>query len=52
MLNPWEEILLDDYESHMQLDSVMQLQAMNKMMKGQLGAYPVSSKSADRVYWI
>ena len=34
MLNPWEEILLDDYESHMQLDSVMQLQAMNKMMKG------------------
>lgn len=43
MLNPWEEILLDDYESHMQLDSVMQLQAMNKMMKGQLGAYPVSS---------
>lgn len=43
MLNPWEEILLDDYESHMQLDSVMQLQAMNKMMKGQLGAYPASS---------
>ena len=43
MLNPWEEILLDDYENHMQLDTVMQLQAMNKMMKGQLGAYSVSS---------
>ena len=43
MLNPWEEILLDDYEKHMQLDTVMQLQAMNKMMKGQLGAYSVSS---------
>ena len=23
MLNPWEEILLDDYENHMQLDTVM-----------------------------
>lgn len=43
MLNPWEEILLDDYEKHMQLDTVMQLQAMNKMMKVQLGAYSVSS---------
>ena len=43
MLNPWEEILLDDYENHMQLDTVMQLQAMNKMMKGQLGTYSVSS---------
>lgn len=43
MLNPWEEILLADYENHMQLDTVMQLQAMNKMMKGQLGAYSVSS---------
>lgn len=43
MTNPWEEISLSDYENHMQLDSVMQLQAMNQMMKGQLDAYPVSS---------
>lgn len=43
MLNPWEEIPLDDYENHMKLDSVMQLQAMNEMMKGQFDAYPVSS---------
>lgn len=41
MKNPWEEIPLTDYENHMRLDSVMQLQAMNEMMKGQLDAYPV-----------
>ena len=41
--NPWEEIILDDYENHMRLDSVMQLQAMNQMMKNQLEDYPVSS---------
>lgn len=34
MKNPWESISLDDYENHMKLDSVMQLQAMNRMMKG------------------
>lgn len=43
MANPWEEISLSDYENHMKLDSVMQLQSMNQMMKGQLNAYPVSS---------
>lgn len=43
MKNPWEEISLADYENHMKLDSVMQLQAMNEMMQGQLGAYPISS---------
>ena len=43
MKNPWEEILLDDYENHMKLDSVMQLQAMNEMMKGQFATYPISS---------
>ena len=32
MKNPWKEIPLTDYESHMKLDSVMQLQAMNKMI--------------------
>lgn len=43
MANPWEEIPLDDYENHMKLDFVRQLQAMNEMMKGQFDAYPVSS---------
>jgi len=43
MLNPWEEILLSDYENHMKLDSVMQIQNMNQMMKGQFEGYPVSS---------
>ena len=43
MKNPWTEIPLSDYENHMKLDSVMQLQTVNEMMKGQLDAYPVSS---------
>ena len=43
MNNPWEEIKLDDYENHMKLDSVMQLQTMNSMMKDQFEAYPVST---------
>lgn len=43
MSNPWEEIPLDEYESHMKLDSVKQLQAMNEMMKGQFYTYPVSN---------
>jgi len=43
MNNPWEEIELDDYENHMQLSSVYQLQAMNEMMKEQFEFYPVSS---------
>lgn len=43
MKNPWEEIPLTDYESHMKLDSVRQLQTMNEMMRGQFETYPVSS---------
>lgn len=43
MKNPWEEISLSDYEDHMKLDSIMQLQALNEMMKGQFNACPVSS---------
>lgn len=43
MANPWEDISLSDYENHMKLDSVMQLQTMNQMMKGQFNTYPVSS---------
>lgn len=43
MKNPWQDIPLADYENHMKLDSVMQLQTMNKLMKGQFDAYPVST---------
>ena len=43
MSNPWEEISLDDYENHMSLDSVKQLQTMNSIMKEQFEAYPVST---------
>lgn len=43
MKNPWEEISLDDYENHMKLDSVQQLQTMNTMMKEQFFQYPVKS---------
>lgn len=42
MNNPWREISLNGYERHMRLDSVMQLQAMNALMRDQFRAYPVS----------
>lgn len=41
MKNPWEEISLEDYENHMRLDSVRQLQALDALMKAQFEAYPV-----------
>lgn len=43
MPNPWEEISLDDYEKHMSLDSVKQLQTMNSIMKEQFLVYPVET---------
>lgn len=43
MKNPWESIPLTDYENHMKLDSVMQLQSLNKMMKEQFNIPCVSS---------
>jgi hypothetical protein len=43
MSNPWEEISLDDYEKHMSLDSVWQLQAMEHIMKKQFSAYPTDT---------
>ena len=41
MNHPWEEISLDDYEQHMALSSVGQLQALNRLMKDQFDARPV-----------
>lgn len=43
MKNPWEEIALSDYENHMKLSSVMQLQSMNAMMKNQFNLYPIKN---------
>ena len=43
MNNPWEHINLSDYESHMSLESVCQLQALNQMMKDQLNRYEIQS---------
>ena len=43
MKNPWKEIALTDYENHMSLDSVYQLQKMNEMMKEQLNEYRIKS---------
>ena len=49
MNNPWENINLSDYESHMTLDSVQQLQAMNQMMKRQLNQYDIQSAMILRI---
>ncbi len=43
MSNPWQEIKLDDYENHMSLESVYQLQMLNEMMREQFLAYDVAS---------
>lgn len=43
MNNPWEKILLSDYESHMSLDTVMQLQELKNMMKSQFESYDTNS---------
>lgn len=41
MSNPWNNISLEDYENHMKMDSVYQLQTISKMMKEQVYTYPV-----------
>ena len=43
MNNPWQEIDLNDYENHMSLGNVYQLQAMNELMKEQFAAHPAES---------
>lgn len=43
MGNPWEKISLDDYEDHMSLESVYQLQVLNEMMREQFAAYDIES---------
>ena len=43
MSHPWKDIDLNDYENHMRLENVYQLQTMNEMMKEQFSAYPAKS---------
>lgn len=43
MRNPWESIDLSDYENHMSLVNVGQLQALNALMKEQLFSHKVKS---------
>ncbi|MDE6731846.1 MAG: class I SAM-dependent methyltransferase [Oscillospiraceae bacterium] len=43
MNNPWKSIELSDYENHMGLDNVRQLQALNAMMREQFFSYRVKS---------
>ncbi len=43
MSNPWKEIKLDDYENHMSLESVYQLQRLSEMMREQFLVYDVES---------
>lgn len=40
MTNPWEAIPLSDYETHMSLDSIRQLQTMDAIMQEQFSEYP------------
>lgn len=43
MSNPWENIDLNDYESHMSLESVYQLQMLNAMMREQFYQYDIDT---------
>jgi len=43
MGNPWKDISLSDYENHMCLDSVKQLQALNEAMKEQFNMFPADN---------
>lgn len=43
MSNPWEEISIGDYENHMSLESVYQLQVLNKIMGEQFEAYDIDT---------
>ena len=43
MNNPWNEIEIDDYEKHMSLGSIYQLQTINQIMKEQFYTHSVHS---------
>ena len=41
MSNPWEKMSLEDYENHMKLESVQQLQKLNEIIKSQICKYKI-----------
>lgn len=41
MSNPWKSINLDDYEGHMNLESVKQLPVLRMILKSQLESYKI-----------
>lgn len=43
MSNPWNDIDLSDYENHMSLESVGQLQSLNRFMSKQLNMFQVKT---------
>ena len=43
MKNPWEIVQLDDYENHMALPNVGQLQALSQIMKRQFNQYHIQT---------
>lgn len=43
MKNAWENVSLMDYEAHMQLSEVFQLQTLNIIMKSQINTYKVDT---------
>lgn len=43
MNNPWKTVDINDYEEHMKLDSVQQLQTLNEIMNDQFYRYPTSA---------
>lgn len=40
MRNPWKDVFLETYESHMSLSDVAQLQTLNRIMLEQVMAHP------------
>ena len=49
MKNPREEIELNDYENHMNLNSVSQLPVLNRIINSQLNDYDTNSVC---IFWI
>ncbi|WP_234117722.1 class I SAM-dependent methyltransferase [Clostridium hydrogenum] len=43
MSNPWEKVSIQDYENHMKLPSVYQLQKLSEIMKSQIYKYRIST---------
>lgn len=43
MTNPWTEVSLEDYESHMALSEVYQLQTLDAIMHSQFSTYKIES---------